>query len=105
MLFSALLFGERAEAAYYRGSEILSLCESSDVMDRKECGHWLMGLIDALTVMKDWGYYEYACLPDGVVTSQLLKLVVKGLNEEPEELHLGAGSIAINVITEAFPCD
>ena len=105
LLFSALLFGERAEAAYYGGAEMLSLCESTDVGERNECGDWLMGVADTLEVMKYWGQYEDICIPRGAMTSQLRKVVIQELNKEPESLHLGAGGLVVNALAEAFPCD
>lgn len=105
LLFSALLFGERVEAAYYGGAEMLSLCESTDVGERNECGDWLMGVADTLEVMKYWGHYKDMCIPRGAMTSQLRKVVIQELNKEPESLHLGAGSLVVNALAEAFPCD
>ncbi|MFP6801731.1 MAG: Rap1a/Tai family immunity protein, partial [Pseudomonadales bacterium] len=46
------------------------------------------------------------CVPEGengVTAGQLRKIVVKYLNENPEELHLTAGSLVSNALNEAFP--
>ena len=45
------------------------------------------------------------CIPKNVGTTQLRKVVIKGLNENPERLHHSASSLVFNIFYEAFPCD
>ena len=106
-LFSSMAVVERANAAtyFYKGSEILSLCESSNTYEANDCLEWLMGVSDTLEAMNSWGSFKDVCVPGGVTAGQLRKVIIQGLNKEPQKLHLSASSLAIPVLANAFPCD
>ena len=45
------------------------------------------------------------CIPEGVTFSQLQKIYIKYANDNPQDLHLAAGSVVLIAISEAFPCE
>ena len=44
------------------------------------------------------------CVPDAVTLGQLIKVVVKYMDEHPEELHLLSGLVVREALQKAFPC-
>ena len=44
------------------------------------------------------------CVPGGVTTTQLAKVVVKYGNDHPEELHFPAVAVVVGALVGAFPC-
>ncbi len=47
---------------------------------------------------------QRACIPPGVKRGQLKDIMVKFLDDHPEQLHLTATSLAARAYEEAFPC-
>lgn len=107
LLFSALLFGERAEAGQFiRANELLEWCESDDAMDFASCARYITGVADITDTYQKTGAIDpIYCRPKGVSVGQLMKVVTKGLNERAEYLHEGAAGLTVVVFAEAFPCD
>jgi hypothetical protein len=103
----AMSVGSPANAAYYTGGEILSDCESKSDANTVYCLMYLVGVADAHKTLSNWeiSTEELFCIPDGVKQGQLRKVYVKYANENPQELHLAAGSMATNSFTQAFPCE
>jgi len=96
----------KAEAGYFSGSDLLGWCESDIVAKQSTCNGYLAGINDITRAYDNWGVVSQSlCIPDGVTLSQLAKVAIKGLNEEPEKLHMDASSIVYNIFYEAFPCD
>lgn len=85
--------------------ERLWMCESGVPKLQDHCEHYIMGVFDALETQEDWLQIGGLCKPLGVGSRQLEKVVIKGLNERPEVLHLRAASLIMNVIQDTFPCD
>ena len=48
LLFSALLFGERAEASWMSGKQLGQYCGNDEVFSIALCSGYLMGVIDKL---------------------------------------------------------
>ena len=97
----------KAEAfTFLTGAELLETCESDSVTNQSVCTGFLMGINDITQAYDTWGdLSKEFCIPVGVGTSQLEKVVIKGLNERPEKLHLTASSQVVIVFKKAFPCD
>jgi hypothetical protein len=47
----------------------------------------------------------YYCIPEGISTSQLAKVVVKYLDEHPEKLHEHRGTLLAYTFMKYFPCE
>jgi len=44
------------------------------------------------------------CFPKGVTNGQTAKIVIKYLNDHPQDLQYSAGSLIVAAFTDAFPC-
>lgn len=83
-------------------------------------GNQLLGYCPELEKSEEWGYcvgYVVAiadvespkskkdfCIPPAVVQSQLAKVAVKWLIENPDKLHYAANSLVLAALAQAFPC-
>ena len=91
---------------FYTGSQLLEWCEGDTSIDDHLCRGFIVGTSDMTSAYVGWGNIEQdICIPSGAFPKQLKKVVIKGLNEKPEELHVAAAYLVRNVLYEAFPCD
>jgi len=44
------------------------------------------------------------CLPDGIGQEQLIRVLIKYLDQHPEKLHLPAAQLVYDATNDAFPC-
>ena len=107
LMFATVGHAGKAEAGYYyKGAELLEWCESDSAIGRSVCNGYLTGISDITQTYDVWGdMSKEFCISPGVGTTQLQKVVIKGLNEKPEELHLSAASLVFHDFNSAFPCD
>ena len=106
MMFAAGGYAGKAEAGYYTADEILKYCEDERVAAANICTSYIAGINDITLNYETWGMMKPDfCIPKGATLGQLKKVVIKGLNEQPEKLHLSASSLINNIFYEAFPCD
>jgi hypothetical protein len=105
MIFATVGYPGKAEAGYYNGSTLLEFCES-DGLEGLVCHGYLAGMSDITNTYNDWGdMNKEFCIPESATLGQLDKVVTKGFNEVPEELHLPASVLVAVIFIEAFPCD
>ena len=108
LMFATVGHAGKAEAGgYFTGSQLLEMCESDSVTDKTTCIVYLGGFYEATSLYDGWGILKgnHFCLPEGVTLDQLRKVAIKGLNENPENLHLAAGGPVATVLRDAWPCD
>ena len=92
--------------SYVAASELLPWCESDKSPERDICGFYLAGVLDATDTWVAWGVMsKQICIPDTLRLSQLGKIFVEGAKKRPESMHLGADSLALDALHEAFPCE
>lgn len=76
-----------------------------DAMAVGTCLGFISGVADLNTMDLDILKTHHAwCVPDGVTTTQLAKVVVKYGNDHPEELHFPAVVVVAGALVGAFPC-
>ena len=104
---AVMLLPAQSQATFYDGNALLQKCESDSVADYTACAGYIMGIYDYNESMV---FLELVtktfCVPDSATAGQLVKVVTKHLNENPEKLHSSMG-VAIEVsiaLYEAFPC-
>jgi hypothetical protein len=81
----------------------------SEKLDSTYCAGYIAGVLD---VEAAWRRVEgesskatHYCLPaDGIPNEQVLRILKKWLDKNPEKLHLRADFIVHAAILEAFPC-
>jgi len=117
-----LAFSARtASATEQTGIELLKECQSAtkdasgmsslEAMDGAHCLGYISGIEATL------GLWEYrsnkakgplpppACIPDEVTGLELAKVVVKYLNDHPNQLHEDYFTLVLLAFSQAYPCD
>jgi hypothetical protein len=112
-LAAAILFSGGALAAFYSGNDILEECEkidssstNLDYLSEGSCYGYIVGIADAARTLESWENTENKfCLPDDVSGREVANAVIKELEKSPDQLHLSAGSLTLNALYDAFPCE
>ncbi|MDA8677290.1 Rap1a/Tai family immunity protein [Luminiphilus sp.] len=105
LMFATVGHAGKAEAGYYTGSVLLGFCESESVAVQNSCNSYLAGVADTTMAYDLWGLMNQPfCIPEDATLGQLRKVAIKGLNEKPEDLHMGASALVVLIYREAFPC-
>jgi hypothetical protein len=106
ILLFGLILPLVARATFINGNTLSELC--SDTQDNPykvgNCAGYVMAIADVM----DRDYYrrfDERCLPAGVGSKQLEKVVVKWLDDNPATLHLSAQYLITNALIEGFGCD
>ena len=101
-----LLLSAQSQAGFYDGSKLLQRCESDSAAENGACLGYIVGIIDSQTILVGWSDLDepHFCNPDRATAGQLVKVVTKFLNENPEKLHLEAAGAVTYALYEAFPC-
>jgi len=93
------------------GSEILNYCQEyinfeDTGVDREDDRlgiGFCLGFAQGITSLEACSN-PYFCLPEGVNTSQGIRVFVKFLKDNPDQLHLEASLLAAVAFAQAFPC-
>lgn len=94
------------ELQLYDGVEI----SAADQVKAGFCTGFITGVGDLNTTLneiqkdKNAGFVGSPCMPTGVTTGQVVRVVVKFLKDNPENLHMPAAALTIGAIRKAFPC-
>jgi hypothetical protein len=104
-----LSFGQ-AQASFQSGSMLLENCEThinkTSPTRSHACFGYIEGIADVHTTFSSWKEIDKRwCTPDKINSKQLVRIVVKYLQERPEALHHAAGSLVANALNDAFPCE
>lgn len=110
----------KANAEYFtKVGDLLRYCQTHVDSDHRDlwehaqeaelasqCSGYVKGIVDAEDALNSWGYTEkHYCLPPKVTTQQLVRVVVKSIEEVPEYHHMSAGRFVLTALHAAFPCD
>ena len=68
----------------------------ADVSDIASCTGFIHGLMAVPNTI--------FCMPVNVSGYQVMRVLVKYLQEHPEDLHLAKGELALDALADAFPC-
>ena len=91
------------KVTYMKGHQLLSVCTSDDMGVRAMCNGYTMGVYDVSQGIAFNG--DRFCIPEGVPDFQLVKVVIKYLEEWPEDLHYNAYALIQFALVSAFPCN
>jgi hypothetical protein len=105
ILLTALIPASSFAGHFKTGLALLEECEPlAASYEAWECHGYIEGIHDAHnTYEASTHMMPKFCMPKGVNSTQLVKVVVKHLNEHPEELHLTASSLVSEAFSVAFP--
>jgi hypothetical protein len=87
------------------GDTVSSLQLADGVKDSNLCWGYIAGVVDeyqgiAMTTKTP----QVFCLPPSVDLEQLEKVVKRGLDDNPAELHILASVLIVNTLAGTFPC-
>jgi len=111
LLFSFSQGGADLIQSLSDGNALLERCEAylSDTGSAAKgnvCFGYVTGVVDVHNVfVSNNEMNPFWCAPDGINSSQLVRIVTKYLQEIPEALHFSASSIIIFALRDAFPCE
>lgn len=111
IVLAALLSAQGSWAgSYYTGYKLLEYCHLHLKPEGSSAAGVCSGYIRAVTdTTIDWssttGFDSQVCVPDKVTLERMKKIVVKYLEEHPDQLRLGAASLVLIALNQAFPCN
>jgi len=110
LLLAFLLVSHGAYGEYLYGNELLEVCEAfvnnTDFEKGVACNGYISGVFDTHEIFVDWDDMKPSwCIPDSVTNAQLIFIVTKYLQENPDKLRAGASGHVINALIKAFPCN
>ena len=98
-----------ARADFINGNFLAGLCAADDEWESGGCVGYIVGVADAFdhrhwsnTGGVDGGQY---CIPDSASREEIVGLVIKSLNENPDSLDSLALHLASNAFIDAFNCN
>ena len=101
------MFTHNALPDYFSGEALLKACEKPDPGDFF-CLGFVTGTHDAVfeDMKEGASFHGYRfCTYKGISNHQLERVVIKYLNDHPENLHFAASSQVFAALAKAFPCE
>ena len=97
------------EVKFLSASELLKTCttnknDPSFYLRDAECSAYIIGVADAFSC-NDGAFRFYWHPPVKATREQVTKVVVKWLNDHPEDHHFSAASIVARALQNGFPCN
>ena len=114
MSLATLGSADLVQAAGMDGNGLLSNCQralrafgegdtSARSLEAGICLGYAAGYRDALDYQKLYTPIEI-CIPDAATNGQIMRVLVKFLEENPEQLHQNAGALAFAALKIAYAC-
>ena len=93
------------------GAELIRSCQevlkpygTGDATEGMRC----LGMVHGVSGVSQWydhrDHKRNVCLPEGVTTGQLVRIVQKYLNDNPQDLHLSDTYLIWFSLRQAYPC-
>jgi len=110
-----VLVAGRTEAVFVSGNQLLAHCREyksiaadheGSSFEAGHCGGFLHGVADSYQSLHrlDASSPPLYCMPAGVSGGQLVRIVFKFLEANPEKLNAVASDLVLLAYVEAFPC-
>ena len=103
-IVTAVLFASPAwpsSSSFLSGNKLFDSC-AGVVRRPGHCTGYTTGIVDALASGPIYGWE--ACVPEKVTAAQVRDIVVKYLQDNPQDRHYLAAGIAAKALSIAFPC-
>lgn len=116
MLVATAAGAQTADApasAYFKiGEDLQAACygtaageDNSNTAEYLLCLGYLQAVVDTDATMAEWGKApRQACIPQGVTSSELRRVLLAWLAERPDQLRFSAASLALTAFSESWPC-
>jgi hypothetical protein len=101
-----LLLSQESLANIIDGNDLLLACGHIDndlSPPAQYCIGYIGGALDDYALLVSEGNSK-VCVPVGIPTTQLARIVLKYLNEHPDKLHYHGGELVILALSKSFPC-
>lgn len=95
-----------AHADIFDGNELMARCSSQRIDEVNTCVGYLAGIADSDRAAPAWrSTRSLFCIPQGVTTGQLRKVLLEYVGQHPEQAEFNAAILVGNAFIEAFPCE
>jgi len=92
--------------AVFDGYGLVSICQSSEIIDVSGCAGYVAAAADMHEVFVANGVMaELWCAPVGVSADELMQVVRIYLDSQSVKLDAAAGTLVAEAFMEAFPCE
>ena len=92
-------FGQSNQIArFYTGNDLKQLCDRS----KASCTNYIIGASDMIQLSQS---KKWICLPSSVDSIQLVDIIIKSLETNPETRHVSASVLIWNSLLKTFPCE
>ena len=89
------------------GNELMDFCAPNDDLPPFMCLGYILGAADFIGAQIEAGGTQRTvglCLPSSVTRRQKFEVVMKYLQEHPEQRHYDAAGLILSALVQAFPC-
>ena len=98
-----------ANASFNTGNDLYAKCsavksEATYYQDSAYCLAYVIGIVDAFEFNEGVKSGLKLCVPGGVTAGQLRDIVVRYLQNKPQDRHNAGSVIIFLAMSEAFPC-
>ena len=94
-----------AQSLWVSGNDLLKRCTEPETDGWVYCAGYIDGVFSWIIYSQDLSDEIYVCVPSADITrTQLVDIVVKHLESEPESRHWDASIHVYNAFVAAFPC-
>lgn len=84
----------------------MARCSSQRIDEVNTCVGYLAGIADSDRAAPAWrSTRSLFCIPQGVTTGQLRKVLLEYVGQHPEQAEFNAAILVGNAFIEAFPCE
>ena len=114
LLLCSAAGGAAPATVYFKvGDDLKASCEGTAAGEENAstaeyllCLGYLQAVADTDATFAEWGQYpRHACIPQGVISSQLRQVFLDWLDaQSPDYLTFGAASLALTAFSESWPC-
>ncbi len=104
---AALLASTVAQAEYYSGNKLHTLCGLNEIGASELSIGYVVGVADAVITLENLGMttrVKMFCIPEAVSQSQTRDVVCQYLSKNPHSRHYSAPSLAALALAQAWPC-
>ena len=105
LMFAAGLTAMPAHAEDITGTKLAEYCASPyDSFLHGACGGYILGVSDTMNYYH-LNYYDKECIPSTATRGQVIKVIMRYLDDKPEKLHRHAHFLIVNALIEGFDCN
>ena len=110
VVFATILVSMALPAHAVTGSQLKACCADYDDEKNKGffssgfCAGYITGTIESIAIWTAGSSHIPYCLPENATNDQIISVIRKYLDANPEKLHLDGAELIIDAISDAFPC-